>query len=120
MLIEERWLPLGFARRSDAALSGGQHQVQALARALCGKPRLLLLDEPTEGVQPSIVDEIEGHLACLAASGLGIVVVEQDLEFIGNIAHRVLILQKGQVVREIAPQALRDPALIDEFMGIRP
>ncbi|MBR1217621.1 ABC transporter ATP-binding protein [Bradyrhizobium sp. U87765 SZCCT0131] len=106
--------------RKGGALSGGQQQVLALARALCGKPDLLLLDEPTEGIQPSIVEEMEGHLLRLAAGGLGIVVVEQDLDFIASVAGRVLMLQKGAIVREVAPSALRDPAMIDAFMGIRP
>ena len=106
--------------RKGGALSGGQQQVLALARALCGRPALLLLDEPTEGIQPSIVEEMEGQLLNLAAKGLGIVVVEQDLDFIAAIATRVLILQKGQIVREMATSALSDPAIIDEFMGITP
>ncbi len=104
--------------RKGGALSGGQQQVLALARALCGKPSLLLLDEPTEGIQPSIVEEMEGQLLALAAKGLGIVVVEQDLDFIAATASRVLMLQKGQIVRELPVAALSDPAIIDEFMGI--
>lgn len=106
--------------RKGGALSGGQQQVLALARALCGKPSLLLLDEPTEGIQPSIVEEMEGQLLALAAKGLGIVVVEQDLDFISATASRVLMLQKGQIVREMPVAALSDPAVIDEFMGIAP
>jgi urea ABC transporter ATP-binding protein UrtE len=106
--------------RKGGALSGGQQQLLALARSLCGKPDLLLLDEPTEGIQPSIVEEMEDHLMRLAAAGLGIVVVEQDLDFISTLASRVLVLQKGQIIREVTPSALHDPAMIDEFMGIKP
>lgn len=104
--------------RKGGALSGGQQQVLALARALCGKPDLLLLDEPTEGIQPSIVEEMEDYLLRLAAKGLGIVVVEQDLDFIASVAGRVLMLQKGQIVHEMPAAALADPAVVDEFLGI--
>jgi ABC-type branched-subunit amino acid transport system ATPase component len=104
--------------RKGGTLSGGQQQVLALARALCSKPALLLLDEPTEGIQPSLVEDLEGRLLRLAAEGLAVAVVEQDLDFIGAIATRVLMLQKGRIVREMPASALSDPAVVDEFMGI--
>lgn len=106
--------------RKGGALSGGQQQVLALARALCGKPCLLLLDEPTEGIQPSIVEEMEQHLLALAAKGLGIVVVEQDLDFVAATAGRVLMLQKGQIVRDAPVSVLSEPAIVDELMGVAP
>ncbi|MEO1331806.1 MAG: ATP-binding cassette domain-containing protein, partial [Pseudomonadota bacterium] len=99
------------------ALSGGEQQLLALARCLASGPQLLLLDEPTEGIQPSIVDLIEEKLADLARRrGLSILLVEQNLEFITSLSDRVLVLQKGQVKGEIGGHNM-DSALIDEFTG---
>ncbi|WP_397475783.1 ABC transporter ATP-binding protein [Pusillimonas sp.] len=105
--------------RKGGALSGGEQQILALARALCGEPRLLLLDEPTEGIQPSIVDEIEDYLVRRAReTSLAVVVVEQDVGFIAAMAQRVLWLQKGAIVKEIDPGLLSDPDTIGEFAGL--
>lgn len=105
--------------RKGGALSGGEQQILALARALCGEPGILLLDEPTEGIQPSIVDEIEDHLRRLAVErGLAVMVVEQDVGFIRSIARRVLWLQKGEIIRELAPERLLEQDTLDEFVGL--
>jgi urea ABC transporter ATP-binding protein UrtE len=105
--------------RPGRALSGGEQQILALARCLAGRPRLLLLDEPTEGIQPSIVDQIEERLSTLAKSmGLTVLMVEQDLQFIAALAGRVLIMQKGRVVASIAPKHLHDRSTLDEYLGI--
>ncbi|HWW47920.1 MAG TPA: ATP-binding cassette domain-containing protein [Xanthobacteraceae bacterium] len=104
--------------RKGGALSGGEQQILALARALIGQPKVLLLDEPTEGIQPSIVEEIEDHLLRLAReTNLAVVVVEQDVEFIASLAQRVLVIQKGQIVRELDGGSLNDPHVVDEVMG---
>ncbi|MEM1346398.1 MAG: amidase [Pseudomonadota bacterium] len=103
--------------RQGGALSGGEQQLLALARCLISAPDLVLLDEPTEGIQPSIVDMIEDKLAELArVRGLSILLVEQNLEFITALSDRVLVLQKGQVKGEIGGHSM-DSALIDEFTG---
>ena len=86
--------------RPGGALSGGQQQILAIARTLCAGPKLILLDEPTGGVQPSIVDEIAEILSGLHKSrGITLIIVEQDLEFVAELASRVLIIQKGRIIK---------------------
>ena len=105
--------------RAGGALSGGEQQLLAMARCLCGNPRLVLLDEPTEGIQPSIIDEIvETLLRLRASSGLTMILVEQNLDFIAALSQRVLIIQKGAITREVQPGDLADASLVGEFVGI--
>ena len=93
--------------RLGGALSGGEQQILALARCLCGSPKLLLLDEPTEGIQPSIVEEILEILIGLHRyKGLAIIVVEQSLDFIRRLSQRVLLIEKGAITGEVLPEAL--------------
>jgi branched-chain amino acid transport system ATP-binding protein len=105
--------------RPGGALSGGEQQLLALARCLCGAPRILLLDEPTEGIQPSIIEEIIETLQAIGRQrGLTVLLVEQNLNFIASLSQRVLILQKGRITREVPPDVARDRAMIDEFVGM--
>ena len=105
--------------RAGRVLSGGEQQILALARCLCGGPSLLLLDEPTEGIQPSIIDEIIEILHSLQTSrNLTIVLVEQNLDFIASLSQRVHIIQRGQLVNEVSPDQLSDPDLVREFVGM--
>ena len=105
--------------RPGGALSGGEQQLLALARSLCGGPRLLLLDEPTEGIQPSIIGEIVERLRALRARrGLTIVLVEQNLDFIRALSERVLIIHKGRITRALTAEHLADPDLVHEFVGV--
>jgi amidase len=105
--------------RDGGALSGGEQQLLALARCLIAEPDLILLDEPTEGIQPSIIDEIIETLKALnRREGLAIVLVEQSLDFITALSDRVLLIQKGVIVGEVAGSDAADPALIEEFTGL--
>ena len=105
--------------RPGRALSGGEQQILALARCLVGRPKLVLLDEPTEGIQPSIVDQIAEKLSELkSVLNLTVLLVEQDLAFIAALATRVLIIQKGRIVTTITPDQLKDQAIVDEYLGI--
>jgi len=118
-VLEEfpRLIPL--LDRVGSALSGGEQQLLAIARCLCGKPRLVLLDEPTEGIQPSIIDEIVETLQRLRAkSRLTIILVEQNLDFIAALSQRILIIQKGTITREVQPGDLHNASLVGEFVGI--
>lgn len=105
--------------RSGGALSGGEQQLLALARALCGRPKVLLLDEPTEGIQPSIVEAMIERIGELRRQrGLSVLLVEQNLDFIRGLAERVLVIHRGRIVREFSAEAVRDPAMEQEFIGV--
>jgi branched-chain amino acid transport system ATP-binding protein len=105
--------------RAGGALSGGEQQLLALARCLCAQPRLILLDEPTEGIQPSIIEEmIETLQTVRRRRPVTMVLVEQNLNFIASLADRILILQKGEVTQEIPPEIARNREMMDEFVGM--
>lgn len=87
--------------RRGGDLSGGQQQQLAIARALVSEPRLLILDEPTEGIQPSIIKEIEKVIQALAQKGdMTILLVEQYYEFAQSLAHHYLVMARGQVIKQ--------------------
>ncbi len=102
------------------SLSGGQQQILALGRALMTDPKLLLLDEPSEGIQPSVVSEIEDHIIRLnKTEGLTVLLVEQNLEMAVRMTTRCYLMDHGQVMREIpSAQILTDKDLQHEYMGI--
>jgi urea transport system ATP-binding protein len=88
-------------KRKGGVLSGGQQQQVAIARALVQEPKLLLLDEPTEGLQPSVVEEIDALLKRITKErGCAILLVEQNLDFVRDITQRFAILDTGRIVAE--------------------
>lgn len=104
--------------RAGGALSGGEQQLLALARCLCRRPKLMLLDEPTEGIQPSIIDEISDTLKQLTqTSDITIVLVEQNLDFITGLSDRVYAISGGVLDRQIPKEQLKDSRAVSEFMG---
>ena len=107
-------------RARGGSLSGGQQQLLALARALVTAPRLLLLDEPSEGIQPSVLDEIAAVIGRINAErGIAVLAVEQNLEFAARIAPRSLILEKGEIIAEVATAELRgDRALQRKYLAL--
>jgi urea ABC transporter ATP-binding protein UrtE len=105
--------------RLGGSLSGGEQQILAIARCLCGEPRLILLDEPTEGIQPSIIDQITEMLATLVhRRGIALVLVEQNLSFISALCEHVYVLQKGTILRKLSREQMADRELVSEFVGV--
>ncbi len=96
-------------RRRGGDLSGGQQQQLAIARALVMRPRLLVLDEPTEGIQPSIIKDIEAVIRILREEGeMTILLVEQYFEFAQRLADRYVVLNRGEIVAQGTAESLVD------------
>jgi len=100
-------------------LSGGEQQMLAMARALCLKPDLLMLDEPTEGLQPSIASIIHQVIHTLRDRGVAILLVEQRIDSVLEIADSVVFLQNGRVPETLDRSALRaDPLRLKRYLGV--
>jgi urea ABC transporter ATP-binding protein UrtE len=114
--------PILAARESQLAgsLSGGQQQILAIGRALATAPKVLLLDEPTEGVQPSIIDDIGQILERLHRErGLSVLLAEQNLDFAMSLTSRCYVMDKGTIARRASrEELLRDKALLHELLGV--
>jgi urea transport system ATP-binding protein len=105
-------------RRRGGDLSGGQQQQLAIARALVTRPRLLILDEPTEGIQPSIIKDIEAVIRALAARGdMAILLVEQYFEFARDLADAYIVMQRGEVVAS-GRRAEMDEAVVRSYLTV--
>ncbi|MDP5122813.1 MAG: urea ABC transporter ATP-binding subunit UrtE [Cyanobium sp. MAG_04] len=106
-----------FLPRKGGDLSGGQQQQLAIARALLGRPKLLLLDEPTEGIQPNIVQDIENAVRrIIAETGIGVLLVEQHRHFVRQ-ADRYYAMQRGGIVASGATAYL-SPEMIQRFLSV--
>lgn len=107
-------------RRAQAAgsLSGGEQQMMVIGRALMGNPRVLLLDEPSEGLAPQMVAEIGRIIAGLKAERLSIVLVEQNVRLALSLADDVAVLNTGRVALQGAPDVLRAEGAIDRHLGV--
>jgi branched-chain amino acid transport system ATP-binding protein len=107
------------AAQKGRLLSGGEQQMLAIARALVARPRLVLVDEPTEGLAPMLVQSLTAILKEINRRGTTILLVEQTLDVALSLSHRLYVLDQGQVQFSGTPDALRaEPAIQQRFLGV--
>lgn len=100
-------------------LSGGEQQMLATARALCLRPKVLLLDEPTEGLQPSMIEAIRSVIVRMRAEGTAVLLVEQRIDAVLSVADRVTFIENGRSRDTVPAESLRrDHAIVERYMGV--
>ncbi len=114
-------LPRLAARRRQLAgqLSGGEQQMLAVARALLTNPRLVLLDEPSEGLAPALVDQIAEVIGTMRAEGVAVLLVEQDLHLAFAVSDEIACMEKGRIVHRVpTAEFRRDPETAQRLLGV--
>ncbi|QRP43120.1 ABC transporter ATP-binding protein [Amycolatopsis sp. FDAARGOS 1241] len=106
-------------RHRAGTLSGGEQQMLAIARALMTNPRLVLLDEPSEGLAPRVVRQVADIIRRLPESGVGVLLAEQDLGMVRRVADRVYFLDRGSVAADVTSRELNErDDLLDRHLGV--
>jgi branched-chain amino acid transport system ATP-binding protein len=109
----------GRLNQRSGTLSGGEQQMLAMARALCLEPEVLLLDEPTEGLMPSMIARIRETVAALRTRGVSTILVEQRVDAVLPVADRVLFVENGRSRQTVEVDTLRaDPGLVHRYVGV--
>jgi branched-chain amino acid transport system ATP-binding protein len=106
---------------SGTSLSGGEQEMLSIGRALLTNPRLLIMDEPSEGLAPTVVETLIETIKDLAAAGMGLLVVEQNLGVATTLAERQLVMVAGAIATETTAEALlADPEAQKRYLGVEP
>ncbi|WP_299848109.1 ABC transporter ATP-binding protein [uncultured Roseovarius sp.] len=106
-------------RQRAETLSGGEQQMLATARALCLRPKVLLLDEPTEGLQPSMIEAIRQVIVQMRATGVAVLLVEQRVDAVLSVADRVAFIENGQGGAVVPAETLRqDHSIVERYIGV--
>jgi branched-chain amino acid transport system ATP-binding protein len=106
-------------RQSGSTLSGGEQQMLAIARCLMMRPRLIILDEPTEGIMPRLVSQIRREIHRINQTGVSILLVEQNVETALKLCPRVFLMEKGTIVYDGAAQELKaKPEIVHRYLGL--
>lgn len=106
-------------RQPAGTLSGGEQQMLAIARCLLLEPKLIILDEPTEGIMPKLVAQIRHEIASIAKRGISVLLVEQNLRTALRLASRVYLMERGQIVHEGTSASLQaDPEIVHRYLGV--
>jgi branched-chain amino acid transport system ATP-binding protein len=112
-LLRQRW------KQRSGTLSGGEQQMLAMARALCLEPKVLLLDEPTEGLMPSMIAKIRETVGTLRDQGVSTILVEQRVDAVLPVANRVAFIENGRNRETVDVEALRaDPSVVKRYVGV--